>query len=151
MEHCSDSLKMSQYKYLLTLILLIISSVYTFSLERIIKVTDIIHDLNITLEDTFLEEIDSNKDGDIDYLIRTSSDGDKIIELMDFNHDGDMDDFYFYSNGIIVRREVDSNFDLNIDIWVYIKDGSYIEKYEQDLDFNGEIDKVKLFGGEEQS
>ena len=65
--------------------------------------------------------------------------------------DGKMDDLYFYTDGIIVRREVDSNFDLNIDIWVYIKDGNLIEKYEQDLDFNGDIDKVKIFGEEEQS
>ncbi|MCK5198831.1 MAG: hypothetical protein KAR21_10790, partial [Spirochaetales bacterium] len=62
--------------------------------------------------------------------------------------DGKMDDLYFYSNGIIVRREIDSNFDLKIDLWVYIKDGSFIEKYEQDLDFDGIIDKVKTFGGE---
>jgi hypothetical protein len=59
-----------------------------------------------------------------------------------------MDDLYFYSKGIIVRREIDSNFDMKIDIWVYIKDGSLIEKYEQDLDFDGTIDKVKIFGGE---
>ncbi|MCK5673001.1 MAG: hypothetical protein KAH95_06480 [Spirochaetales bacterium] len=120
-------------------------------MDRKIKVAEIMYELNIIEEDAIVEEFDSNKDGNVDYFIRMSLDGDKIMESMDFNHDGEMDDLYFYSNGIIVRREVDSNFDSNIDIWVYIKDGSLIEKYEQDLDFNGDIDKVKIFGGEEES
>ena len=95
-----------------------------------------------------VEEFDSNTDGDIDHLVRINIDGVKVMESIDFNLDGEMDDLYFYSNGIIVRREIDSNFDMKIDVWVYIKDGSLIERYEQDLDFDGTIDKVKMFGGE---
>jgi len=147
----SDSLKMNLLKYYLLLLLYFILTINLFSLDRILNVKEILFEFDSTLEDSLIEEYDSNNDGKIDYFIRTNYDGDKIMESMDFNHDGQMDDLYFYSNGIIVRREVDSNFDSNIDIWVYIKDGSLIEKYEQDLDFNGEIDKTKIFGGEDKS
>lgn len=148
---CSDSKKMNYIKYYMILLFIFIISGALFSLERIIKVEDIISEFDKNIENTFIEEYDSNNDGRVDYLVRTNSDGDKVLELMDFNHDGKMDDLYFYSDGIIVRREIDSNFDLNIDIWVYIKDGSLIEKYEQDLDFNGVIDRVRIFGEEEES
>ena len=147
----SDSKKMNQFKYFMLFFLLFTASRTLFSMDRIIKVTDILLELDKNMEGTLIEEYDSNNDGNIDYFIRTNSDGDKVLELMDFNHDGEMDDLYFYSDGIIVRREVDSNFDMKIDIWVYIKDGTMIEKYEQDIDFNGDIDKVKVFGGDETS
>lgn len=142
---------MNYSKYCMLLFYIFVIAGTLFALERIIKVEDILIEFDKNIENTFIEEYDSNNDGRVDYLVRTNSDGDKVLELMDFNHDGKMDDLYFYSDGIIVRREVDSNFDLNIDIWVYIKDGTLIEKYEQDLDFNGDIDKVKIFGEEEQS
>ncbi len=119
-----------------------------FSADRLIDVADIISMIGQHSEDTLVEEFDSNTDGDIDHLVRINIDGVKVMESIDFNHDGEMDDLYFYSKGIIVRREIDSNFDMKIDVWVYIKDGSLIEKYEQDLDFDGTIDKVKIFGGE---
>jgi len=151
MDICSDSKKMNYTKYCMLLFIIFVISGNLFSLQRIIKVEDILIEFDKNIENTFIEEYDSNNDGRVDYHIRTNSDGDKVLELMDFNHDGKMDDLYFYDDGVIVRREVDSNFDLNIDIWVYIKDGNLIEKYEQDLDFNGDIDKVKIFGEEEQS
>ncbi|MDA3939120.1 MAG: hypothetical protein PF693_07410 [Spirochaetia bacterium] len=141
---------MKYIKIYLLLLIMFFLSVNLFSVDQNIKVTEMLLGFN-NMEDTFIEEYDSNKDGIIDYRIRTNLDGYKLVEMMDFNHDGEMDDFYFYSEGIIVRREIDSNYDLNIDIWVYIKDGTLIEKYEQDIDFNGDIDKLKIFGGEEES
>lgn len=142
---------MNLLKYYLLLLFYFFISINLFSLERILNVTEILSQFDSNTEDSLIEEYDSNNDGNIDYFVRINFDGDKIMESMDFNHDGKMDDLYFYSNGIIVRREVDSNFDSNIDIWVYIKDGTLIEKYEQDLDFNGDIDKTKIFGGDDQS
>ena len=142
---------MNYFNYYILLLFILSASGNIFSMERTIRVADIMLEINNNFDDTIVEEYDSNNDGNFDYLIRTNFDGEKVLELMDFNHDGEMDDFYFYSDGIIVRREIDSNFDLNIDIWVYIKDGTMIEKYEQDIDFNGDIDKVKMYGGEEQS
>ena len=120
-----------------------------YSVDRIVNVADIISMFGHNQEDTLIEEFDSNTDGSADYLVRTNMDGTKVLESIDFNHDGKMDDLYFYLKGIIVRREIDSNFDMKIDVWVYIKDGSFIEKYEQDLDFDGIIDKVKIFGDEQ--
>lgn len=136
---------MNQFKYYLIILLLATVCEGLFSMERIINVTDILVEFDNKMGDTFSEEYDSNNDGSIDYLLRTDFNGDKILELLDYNHDGEMDDIYFYSDGIIVRREIDSNFDMNIDIWVYIKDGTIIEKYEQDVDYNGDIDDVKIF------
>ena len=128
---------------------MLVSSVNLFSIDRIVDISDIISMNGQDMEDILVEEFDSNTDGNIDYLVRTNSHGLKVMESLDFNHDGIMDDLYFYSKGIIVRREIDSNFDMKIDVWVYIKDGSFIEKYEQDLDFDGAIDKVKIFGGDQ--
>ncbi len=138
---------MNQTRYYL-LFLMFITAVNIFSIDRIVDVTDIISTVENNLKDTLIEEFDYNTDGNIDYLVRLNADGVKVMESIDFNKDGEMDDLYFYSDGIIVRREIDSNYDMKIDVWVYIIDGSYIEKYEQDLDFDGIIDKVKIFGGE---
>jgi len=140
---------MNQSRYYLLLFLMLVSSVNLFSIDRIVDISDIISMNGQDMEDILVEEFDSNTDGNIDYLVRTNSHGLKVMESLDFNHDGIMDDLYFYSKGIIVRREIDSNFDMKIDVWVYIKDGSFIEKYEQDLDFDGAIDKVKIFGGDQ--
>ncbi len=151
MDFCSDSKKMNQFKFNVLFFLIIFVTGSLFSLERLVNIPDILLEMDKIMEDTVVEEYDSNNDGSIDYFIRMDIDGEKVFEIIDFNHDGEMDDLYFYSHGIIVRREVDSNFDMNIDIWVYIKDGTMIEKYEQDIDFNGDIDKIKIFGGEEES
>ncbi len=119
-----------------------------FSSDRSIDVSEILGIIGESGDIALMERFDTNKDGEIDYLVVTDADSVKILESIDFNHDGTMDDLYFYSNGIIVRQEVDSNYDYKIDIWVYIKDGSSVEMYEQDTDFDGTIDKVKKFGGE---
>ena len=143
----SDSLRMIRHKYYLLLIMLVIAA-NLFAAEHIIDISEIISLAEQNSEDTIVEEFDSNTDGNIDHLVRMNIDGHKVMESIDFNFDGKMDDLYFYSKGIIVRREIDSNFDMKIDVWVYIKEGSFIERYEQDLDFDGIIDKVKIFGGE---
>ena len=56
-----------------------------------------------------------------------------------------MDDFYFFEAGKLIRQEIDSNFDSDIDIWVYMKDGIYIHRYEMDTDFDGIVDTEKDF------
>ena len=109
------------------------------------KLVDKFHSIE---EGIFVESYDSNGDGKIDFLEKSDEDGNKIMEIIDFNHDGTMDDFYYFSDGIITLRKIDSNFDKKIDVWVYIKEGKYIEKYERDLDYNGSIDQVKIFGDE---
>ena len=139
---------MNYTRYIILAFLIIIFSDNIFAENRIINVDKIMSLVSGGSKKTFLEKYDSNHDGRIDYIVRSDDSGDKVMEALDYNHDGKMDDLYFYSDGIIVRREVDSNFDMNIDLWVYIKNGTLVEKYEQDLDFDGIIDKVKIFGGD---
>lgn len=88
---------------------------------------------------------DRDNDGLTDYRMKFDSAGTKVYEELDFNYDGEMDDFYYYSSGVLSRREIDTNYDGKVDVWVYIHEGVYIKRYERDLDFDGEIDQVKDF------
>jgi hypothetical protein len=91
-------------------------------------------------------EFDKNSDKKIDQLMILDAKGNKLYEELDFNLDGEMDDFCFYSNGVLEKELIDSNFDGKIDLWVYLKKGIYVERYERDTDFDGTIDFVKEFG-----
>lgn len=91
---------------------------------------------------------DSNFDGNVNYAHIFDKEEVMVEERLDFNHDGNMDDFYFYAEGVLIRREIDSNYDGKVDVWVHVEEGVYIRRYEQDLDFDGEIDKVKDFSEE---
>jgi hypothetical protein len=95
-------------------------------------------------------ETDRDFDGEVEYFLKFDKEGDKIYEELDFNNDGLMDDYYFYKNGALKRREIDSNYDQKIDIWVYIVEGAYIEKYERDTDYDGTVDVVEDYGEEKK-
>ncbi len=98
------------------------------------------------LEDTSPAlELDSNEDGQVDYLIKTEENGEKKMEVLDYDHDGKMDDFYMYERGVLAQRAIDSNYDQQIDIWVYLEEGVYILRYEKDTDFDGEMDIHKRY------
>ena len=56
-----------------------------------------------------------------------------------------MDDFYYYKNGVLERQEIDTNFDKNIDVWVYLEEGIYIIKIERDKNHDGVIDYTKKY------
>ncbi len=86
---------------------------------------------------------DRNSDGTADYAVQVDERGYKLREAMDFNLDGRMDDFYFYSNDVLQRQEVDSNFDQAIDIWIYLWRGVYVQKWERDTDYDGAVDMTR--------
>jgi len=91
-------------------------------------------------------EVDSNEDGQVDYLIKTNVEtGHKMMEVLDYNHDGEMDDFYFYRRGVLAERAIDSNYDGKVDLWVYIEEGVYIAYFERDNDFDGKMDELKRY------
>lgn len=136
-------------RYILVILIVIISVAVSAGEERELDTKKLVDRMHAIKEGMPVETYDSNGDGKIDFLEKMDEDGNKIVEILDFNHDGSMDDFYYYTDGIISLREVDSNFDNKIDVWVYIKEGHYITKYERDLDFNGTVDQVKIFGDEE--
>jgi hypothetical protein len=83
---------------------------------------------------------DRDGDGLVDYAVQVDERGRKLREAMDYNLDGLMDDFYFYSNDVLQRQEVDSNFDQAIDIWIYMWRGVYVRKWERDTDHDGSVD-----------
>ncbi len=91
-------------------------------------------------------KLDRNDDGIVDYVVMVNERGHKLREAVDFNYDGFMDDFYFYSNDVLQRQEIDTNFDLQIDAWVYLRRGVYIEMWERDRDFDGVIDDRERYG-----
>ncbi|RPJ04260.1 MAG: hypothetical protein EHM28_13730 [Spirochaetaceae bacterium] len=94
-----------------------------------------------------LEKSDMNFDGEVDYLARFDIKGRREYEEMDSNYDGIMDNWYYFANGILETQKIDSNFDEKIDIWIYLAaDGYRVKKFERDTDFDGVVDKVKVYG-----
>jgi hypothetical protein len=91
-------------------------------------------------------DIDSNNDGKTDHSMLLNRSGDKVYEEIDLNHDGIMDDLSYYKNGVIIREETDTNYDQKIDLWVFIREGIYVERYAQDKDFDGVIDFTRDYG-----
>ena len=133
-------------RYLLFAVYFLFTLSGVFSEDRVLDCNAITRQMKEMKDGKPVESYDSNGDGKVDFMEKQDKEGKKIMEIFDYNHDGTMDDFYFYTDGIITLQEIDSNFDKNVDIWIYIKDGCYITKYERDLDFNGTIDQVKIFG-----
>ncbi|MEE8440475.1 MAG: hypothetical protein V3S41_02045 [Spirochaetia bacterium] len=86
---------------------------------------------------------DRDNDGRVDYAVRVDERGYKLREVVDFNLDGRMDDFYFYSNDVLQRQEVDSNFDQAIDIWIFMWRGVYVQRWERDTDYDGAVDQCR--------
>lgn len=110
---------------------------------RIFDIELLVDEFHSSQEDGETIEMDSNDDGSVDYLIRTSSKGEKSAEMLDYDHNGRMDDFYYYDEGVLISRAIDSNADGRIDIWVYLDEGVYVKRYERDVDYDGEIETVK--------
>lgn len=141
-------------------------------------------------------EVDENMDGNIDFILykkndvmymKKSSNGTSKIfdvieeydsngllvkESVDINKDGIMDDANIFNNNILIRQEIDSNFDKAVDIWVHFKykpdntfeeciiekdnnfdgkadewhttnDRRQVIKIEKDTDFDGKVDEIK--------
>ena len=99
------------------------------------------YDLAIYSSGWLTSDRDSN--GTVDYAIQLDDLGYRVLEAMDFNYDGVMDDFYFYSNDVLQRQEVDSNFDQSVDIWIFMWRGVYIRRWERDSDHDGLVDVVQ--------
>jgi len=88
---------------------------------------------------------DRNSDKKIDYAFKVDKKNQKTLEVYDFNFDGFMDDYSTFVDGILSRREIDSNFDKNIDIWLYLYKGTHVQAYEKDKNYDGIIDVVKQY------
>jgi hypothetical protein len=102
-----------------------------------------------TGEGTTKSFADTSGDGQFDYILEYDEAGLKKYEALDFNRDGVIDDHYYYARDILKRREIDTNYDGEVDVWVYLKEGIYVERYQRDTDFDGKVDLEKNFGGGE--
>ena len=89
---------------------------------------------------------DTRNDGRTDYALKRDDRGRKRFEAVDFNGDGLMDDFYLYIGGVLVRQELDTNFDGAVDLWIFMHDGVRVAAYERDTNYDGTVDLVKEFG-----
>ena len=90
--------------------------------------------------------LDTKGIGEVTYVLEQDAEGYKFAEAMDYNGDGLLDDFYYYNREVLIRQEIDTNYDGKIDTWVYLTEGVYIERYERDTDYDGVVDLVKRFG-----
>ncbi len=136
-----------QIKKILTLVLFFVSvNIYSdYSLD---SNEDGILDIWVeeTPEKGYTISSDTDFDGNVDSVLKLDEFRNSLYEESDYNSDGIMDNFYYYENGVVIRQEVDSNFDGKIDVWVYITNsGKSISRYEKDLNYDGVVDKVKEF------
>ena len=64
---------------------------------------------------------------------------------VDSNNDGKYDDFYTFSNNLLLKEEIDSNFDSKPDLWVIFKykQNNSLEEciIEKDNNFDGKPDE----------
>lgn len=86
------------------------------------------------------EHIDTTDDGDTDYAVIVNSDNDLIRAAMDYSGDGYFDNFYYYDSGELNRHELDTNNDGQIDVRVFLVDGTNVRRFEQDTNHDGTMD-----------
>ncbi len=133
---------------LFAIALLIPTSLYATTIREIDENSDGVTDQWIEVIDSTTTKMSKDRDfdGRPDYVLVYDERARKISETLDFNFDGNMDDFYFYEGGVLVRREIDTDFNDRIDLWVHVYEGVYLSRVERDLDGDGEIDFVKEYG-----
>jgi hypothetical protein len=92
-------------------------------------------------------DLDRDSDGKLDYRVIYDSRGRPSEEDLDFNYDGVYDTFYYYAAGVLQRVDIDSRSAGKVDIRVWLLDGTYIKRYERDMDGDGKPDVVKDYTG----
>lgn len=90
-------------------------------------------------------ESSTTGNGSPDYRVYFDSRGRPAREELDFLHRGRMDTFYYFKDGVLDRVEIDSKGTGKIDIWVYLLEGKYVQRYERDTTGSGKPDVVRDF------
>ena len=88
---------------------------------------------------------DSNDDGRTDYALKLNDRMQKDIEAMDFSHDGYMDNFYYYENDVLIRHELDTNGNQQVDLWVFMYRGVQVQGWERDTNHDGQADLYRSY------
>lgn len=91
------------------------------------------------------QQSDRNQDGSVDYVVLFNAEGLKVQEVYDVSHDGNFDDFYFYDDGELIMRELDTTHDGKIDVWVSLTRGYLITEIKRDTNGDGDPDYIKQY------
>ena len=143
---------MKHHSRLLTIALIFVflipAAMFSTTIREIDENSDGVTDQWIEVVDSTTTKMSKDRDfdGRPDYILVYDERARKISETLDFNFDGRMDDFYYYKGGVLERREIDTDFNDSIDLWVYLFEGVYLSRVERDLDGDGEVDFVKEYG-----
>ncbi|AFG38009.1 hypothetical protein [Spirochaeta africana] len=88
---------------------------------------------------------DRNGNGTADYVVLHNRQGLRIQEVYDYSGDGQLDDFYFYNDGELVMRELDTVGDGQIDVWVQLVNGHLVSEIRRDTTGDGQPDYVRSY------
>ena len=91
------------------------------------------------------EHHDRNGDGISDYVVQYDRTGLRIQEAYDYSGNGFLDDFYYYDEGTLVMRELDSTGDEQIDIWIRLVAGYLIAEIRRDTTGDGVPDYIRNY------
>ncbi len=94
------------------------------------------------------ELFDMNDDGRYDYAVIVDQSNRLVRAAMDYSGDGWFDNFYYYDRGALKLHEIDTNGDRAVDVRIFVADGEFISRYEQDTNHDGTKDRVEEYGEE---
>lgn len=90
-------------------------------------------------------QYDMNYDGKIDVSRSFDKDGrSPLREEHDFDFDGKLDQITYYKNGQLVHKELDTNFDNTIDVWVWCS-GKAVTKANRARHHYGRVDTWEFY------
>ena len=70
----------------------------------------------------------------------------KKMEVMDLDYDGIIDDFIFFDKqGEVSYQIIDHNRDGKADLWIQVKKGKFVQRFQRDKNGDGLVDIDRVF------
>ncbi len=70
----------------------------------------------------------------------------KKMEVLDLDYDGIIDDYTFYDEeGKVSFQIIDHNKDGNADLWIQVKQGKFVQRFQRDKNGDGVVDIDRVF------
>ncbi len=91
--------------------------------------------------------LDRNRDGIPDAATFVYEDSYRsLYEVLDIDFDGNADDFAFFDDqGQLAYQVIDSDKNGEIDLWVQVKEGRFVQRFQQDKDGDGLVDVDRIY------